>query len=135
VGTLRRIAALAPLLGLLGSLFAAGRVLAALDPATSAPGWGPALAHALTPLTAGVALAILALVAYDGLTGRVETLAGTLDRLGTETIDAIALSAPAEARGAEMRAHGAGPRRPPHPIRVEIPDPRPRPRSRDDLLD
>jgi biopolymer transport protein ExbB len=49
-------------------------------------------------MTAGVALAILALVAYDGLVGRVETLAGSLERLGAETIDAIAMSLPAEPR-------------------------------------
>jgi hypothetical protein len=36
----------------------------------------------------------LALVAYDGLLTRIEKLAGSLDRLGAETIDAIALSAP-----------------------------------------
>jgi biopolymer transport protein ExbB len=130
VGTLRRIAALAPLLGLLGSLFAAGRVLSGLDGpgagAAAAGGvgsaWGPALAGALMPLTVAVALAILALIAYDGLAGRVETLAGTLDRLGAETIDAIALAAPADSRGVELKAHQGGPTRSPHAIRVEIPE-------------
>jgi biopolymer transport protein ExbB len=135
VATLRRIAALAPLLGLLGSLFAAGRVLSGTDVAPSGPAWGPALATALTPLTVGVALAILSLVAYDGLTGRVEKLAGALDRLGAETVDAIAMTTPAEARISDHRAHSGGPMRPPHPIRVEIPDALVRPRDRDDDLD
>jgi biopolymer transport protein ExbB len=106
LGTLRRIAALAPLVGLLGSLMAAGRALAA-----GRPDWGPALAGALSPLTAGVALGILALVAFDGLSGRFEALVASLERLGAETIDAIAMSLPAEPRG---------PARTPHSIRVEM---------------
>jgi biopolymer transport protein ExbB len=134
VGTLRRVAALAPLLGLLGALVSAGRVLSGLGAAAATPAVGPALAAALTPLTAGVALAILALVAYDGLTGRAEKLAGTLDRVGAETVDAIALTTPAEARPGELRTHLAGPApaRAPHAIRVEIPDALTRARSRDD---
>jgi biopolymer transport protein ExbB len=92
VGTLRRIAALAPLLGLLGTLFALGRSLEGSADVSSA--WGPALAAALTPLSTGVVIATLALVAYDGLVTRIEKLAGDLDRLGAETIDAIALAAP-----------------------------------------
>jgi biopolymer transport protein ExbB len=112
VGTLRRIAALAPLLGLLGTLFALGRALEALPsaplsaatPATTGPthgdpiepvaAWGPQIASALAPLCLGVAIATLALVAYDGLLIRIEKLAGELDRLGAETIDAIAMAAP-----------------------------------------
>src|SRR5262249_49733157 len=105
VGTLRRIAAIAPLVGLLGTLFALGR---ALDTAPPLPGsavgppasvavsvetvgpehWGRAVAAALSPLSAGIVIAILALVAYDGLIARIETLSGALDRLGAETIDA-----------------------------------------------
>jgi hypothetical protein len=58
-------------------------------------------------------------------------LANTLDRLGAETVDAIAMSAPAEttthsvhpARGPEPRRGPIGPMRAPHQIRVEIPDP------------
>jgi biopolymer transport protein ExbB len=122
VGTLRRIAAMAPLLGLLGTLIAAGRAL-------SVPGasWGPAVGNSLIPLTAGVALAILALVAYDGLIGKVEKLANAIDRLGAETVDAIAMSATPEpmastARPVELRRPVQGPFRGPHPIRVEIPD-------------
>lgn len=113
VGTLRRIAVLAPLLGLLGTLFALGRALEGvatmappgLNLTTSTPiatnvadssiAWGPLVAAALAPLSAGLILATLALVAYDGLLTRIEKLAGSLDRLGAETIDAIALSVPA----------------------------------------
>ncbi|QEH37217.1 MotA/TolQ/ExbB proton channel family protein [Aquisphaera giovannonii] len=93
VGTLRRIAVLAPLIGLLGSLLALGRVLAGDVSAT----WGAGLASALTPLTLGVGLATLALVAYDALAVRIERLAGALDRLGAETIDAIAMARPSPA--------------------------------------
>ena len=112
VGTLRRIAALTPLLGLLGTLFAVGRALEGMPPiapnhANSATlasrtgndvgisiAWGPTLAAGLTPLSVGIIIATLALVAYDGLLTRIETLTGSLDRLGAETIDAIALAAP-----------------------------------------
>ncbi len=137
IGTLRRVAAMSPLLGLLGTLFAAGRALGGLNP--SAPGaWGPALAEALAPLTFGVALAILALVAYDGLVGRVERLAGALDRLGAETVDAIAMATPPQPHAGETQHHsGGGSTRTPHqhPIRVEIPDPIARPLDREDNFD
>lgn len=133
VGTLRRIAALAPLVGLLGTLMAAGRALSVPDVA-----WAPAVGAALGPFTAGVALAILSLIAYDGLVGRVETLAGELDRLGAETIDAVAIAAPAIAPrpAADPRRDPGGPipTRPPHPIRVEIPEPMARPLPRRDRL-
>jgi biopolymer transport protein ExbB len=106
VGTLRRIAALAPLVGLLGSLLAAGRALAAIPvagaAAASAPAaviaysgsaaWGPAMAEALSPLIWGLTIATLALVAYDSLVIRIERFSGALDRLGAETIDAIAMA-------------------------------------------
>ena len=73
-----------------------------MQPLASQPGndtepsiaWGPTLAAALTPLSVGIIIAALALVAYDGLLTRIEKLAGALDRLGAETIDAIALTAP-----------------------------------------
>jgi len=108
VGSLRRIAALAPLIGLLGTLLAIGRVLESIPPAAVPPGvavesvpsrspaiaWGPELSNALSPLTAGIIIATLALVAYDGLLSRIETLTGALDRVGAETIDAIALATP-----------------------------------------
>lgn len=114
VATLRRVAALAPLVGLLGTLFAAGR---ALNIAGNA--WGPALATALTPLTAGVAIAILALIAYDGLMGRIEALAGALDRLGAETVDAIAMCRPTESRPTDPRHTIGGLIRTPHQIRID----------------
>jgi biopolymer transport protein ExbB len=112
VGTLRRIAVLTSMLGMLGTLFALGHALqgvaevtppgngaglstsAAPGPAVSGIAWGPALSAALTPLCTGIVIAILALVAYDGLLIRIEKLAGALDRLGAETIDAIAMTAP-----------------------------------------
>jgi biopolymer transport protein ExbB len=102
VGTLRRIAALAPLLGLLGTLMAISRVLAML------PGGGPeargvesvltpfwwvhALSVAMSPLTMGIAIGTLALVSYDALFSRIEQLTAALDHLGAETIDAIAMT-------------------------------------------
>ena len=109
VGTLRRVAVLTPLLGLLGTLFALERALekvtaTAIDGSAAgikaAPeagrgaAFGPALAATLTPLSVGIVLATLALVAYDALSIRIEKTAGGLDRLGAETIDAIALAAP-----------------------------------------
>jgi len=121
VGTLRRVAALAPLVGLLGTLMAAGRALAAQG-GTPGGAWGPAVAQALGPLTAGVALAILALVAYDGLAGRVEALANELDRLGAETIDAIMMAATPEPAAPARGPHSY----PPHQVRIDGPagDPR-----------
>jgi biopolymer transport protein ExbB len=110
VGTLRRIAALAPLIGLLGSLLGLGRALAEL-PAGAA--WGPVVAQALAPLTAGVALAIVALVAYDGLVGRVEALSGTLERLGAEAVDALAIAGASASPPRPVRPEpAAGPRAP-----------------------
>ncbi len=78
VGSLRRIAMLAPLLGLLGTLFAVGRALeggptavahgsGAGVAAVAGDGWGPALAATLTPLSTGIVIATLALVAFDAL--------------------------------------------------------------------
>jgi biopolymer transport protein ExbB len=130
VGTLRRVAALTPLLGLLGTLVATSRALGALGPG-SGPGWGPALAAALGPLTAGVTVATLALVAYDGLAGRVEQLVGGLDRVGAETIDAIAMALPLDPPARPAPASAATPAaaaRTPHQVRIEVPVPRPAPR-------
>ncbi len=124
VGTFRRIAAMAPLIGLLGTLIAAGRALS-----VGGANWTAALGTALIPLTAGVALSILALVIYDGLVGRVEKLAGAIDRLAAETVDAIAMSSPQPAEPTQaLHRAGVEPRRGPHmPIRpqshrIEIPD-------------
>jgi len=137
VGTLRRIAAMAPLLGLLGTLIAVGRAMS-VEGAT----WGPALGNAMIPLTSGVALAIMALVGYDGLIGRVEKLSSAIDRLGAETVDAIAMATPHEPaapspnsihpRPIETRRVTQGPFRGPHQIRVEIPDSISRNMDRDD---
>ncbi|MFO0910827.1 MAG: MotA/TolQ/ExbB proton channel family protein, partial [Isosphaeraceae bacterium] len=162
VGTLRRIAALAPLIGLLGTLTALSRALGGLGTGTTAAVWGPVLAAALWPVTAGVALATLALVAYDGLAGKVEQLSDHLDRIGAETIDAIALALPSspatsvapESRAATMlgpaQSHGPHTHAPGHGhghghshpslgsarsaghIRMEIPRPAPRPHLDDD---
>jgi biopolymer transport protein ExbB len=92
VGTLRRIALVAPLLGLIGTLTAAGRLLAMMPDLES--GWGPAASGALSFLTVGLAIATAAIVAFDALSVRIERLSGALDRLGAETIDAIATAAP-----------------------------------------
>ena len=121
VGTLRRVAAMAPLVGLLGTLMSAGRALATPG-GTPGAAWGPALAHALAPLTAGVAVAILALVAYDGLAGRVEGLANELDRLGAETIDAIMMAATPEPAGPARGPHAYQP----HQVRIDLPAVEPR---------
>ena len=115
VGTLRRVAALSALLGVLGTLFALGRALESIPPSARPGGrsvaWGPALAAAITPLSTGLIIATLALVAYDGVPSRVEKLAGALDRLGAETIEAIALAAPPAATPIAVA-------RPPHLSRV-----------------
>lgn len=129
VSTLRRIAVMTPLIGLLGTLMATGRLLSGLGLGGAAP-WGPQVAQGLVPLTVGVALAILALVFYDGLVGRVQRVTGDLERLGLELVDAIATLGPSHA----LPARTAGPRvslasRTPHQIRVELPEP---PRGLDD---
>jgi biopolymer transport protein ExbB len=143
VGTLRRVAAMAPLLGLLGSLLAASRTL-------KVPGieWGPAIASALMPVTAGVAMAIISLVIYDGMMGKVEKLIGSLERLGAETVDAISLAVPPEPARVSQPQHstelpsqslhrrtsqgGAG--RTPHQLRVDIPNAIARAMEHDDDL-
>ncbi|AMV37578.1 MotA/TolQ/ExbB proton channel family protein [Planctomyces sp. SH-PL62] len=91
VGTLRRITAMAPLVGLLGSLLAADRLMRENGDATLAQAL-PALADALSPLISGVAVGVVAMVLYDMLTTRVERLGAALDRLGAETIDAVAMT-------------------------------------------
>lgn len=129
VGTLRRVAALTPLIGLLGTLMATGRALSALGTGAAAgAAWGPALAAALGPLTAGVAVSILALVAYDGLAGRVEAFAGELDRVGAETVDAVVMALPPEPRPVSAPGHASPlpPARTPHQVRLEVPKPSPR---------
>jgi biopolymer transport protein ExbB len=107
IGTFHRIAALGPLIGLLGTLLATSRVLHSMSAAAFAAAWGPVLATALAPLTAGVTLAILALVAYDGLIGRVEALSNVLERVGAETVDAIMMVGPEPRRGVLAGPHPA----------------------------
>jgi biopolymer transport protein ExbB len=118
VGTLRRVAILVPLLGLLGSLTTATRILSVLGSGESVAAWGPSLAMALGPLTAGIALAILAVVAYDGLAARVEQLENELDRVGAETVDAIATIATIEPSANRPRTDSASETRTPHSIQT-----------------
>jgi biopolymer transport protein ExbB len=94
VGTLKRLAMIAPLIGLLGSLQAASRALGGLEGAEQAAIWGPIVASSLAPLTMGVVLALIALIAFDGLMVRVERLGSELDRFGGETIDIISTAHP-----------------------------------------
>jgi biopolymer transport protein ExbB len=89
VGTLRRITILAPLLGLLGTLLTFDRIMT--EAGTGSLSW-PALADALRPSIAGMSIATVALVLYDLLMVRIERLSGALDRLGAETVDAVAMS-------------------------------------------
>ncbi|GIW86223.1 MAG: hypothetical protein KatS3mg108_0547 [Isosphaeraceae bacterium] len=117
--TLRRVAALSPLIGLLGSLGMIQHGLQNLPPA--AP-WGPTVAHALLPLIAAVGLAILALVAYDGLTARVESLLATLERFAAEIVDHLSAGPRLSARPANQ--HPAHPAPAPHPGPVSHRPPR-----------
>lgn len=123
VGTLRRIAALAPLIGLLGTLLAAHRGLSADGAA-----WAPAVARSLATLTVGVGLAILSLVAYDGLSARIEALTGALDRFAAQAVDAIAMAKPVEIQvrttSGKVRRESAGTPQSPHRNRSEIEIPR-----------
>lgn len=89
VGTLRRIALLAPLLGFLGTLLILSRLAA--EAGASLPSGGD-WAEALRPLIFGVGLGAVSLVVFDLAATRVERLGGALDRLGAETIDAIAMT-------------------------------------------
>ncbi|GAC1464828.1 MAG: hypothetical protein NVSMB9_03890 [Isosphaeraceae bacterium] len=137
VATLRRVATLTPLLGLLGTLVATGGVLSSITPGGANLFWGRALASALLPLTTGVAFSVLALVAYDGLAARVEALIGDLEKVGAETIDAIALAVPLPGSH-HLPGSGTAPRfttamgpatRTPHQVRLEVPQLPPRPTS------
>lgn len=111
VGTTRRIATLAPLIGLFGALLTAQRLLrqAGDDPISAAT-----LADALGPLAFGVGLGVVAMVVNDFLATRVERLGTMLDRLGAETIDAVAMTTTAaaptlSAQAATSRARAAEP--------------------------
>lgn len=93
VATLRRIAWLAPLIGLLGALTKTAAYFQHLNP-DAVGRWPQGVATALTPLIAGVAAGAIAYVLFDGLMGKIEKLATALDRLGAETADAVAMLAP-----------------------------------------
>jgi biopolymer transport protein ExbB len=112
IGTLRRIAGLAPLLGLLGTLAAMQRLASLVGPGSAASAWGSVIGQSLSPVIAGVTLAIVALVAYDAFTARLEALAGGLDRLGAEVVDAIVMAAPVERRPREERRDAPAGHRP-----------------------
>ena len=103
-GPLRRVAALAPLIGLLGSLAEASRTLGGLEPGLPL---GPAIAAALTPLICAVGLAILALLAYDGIAGRIDSLAMELDRIGLDTVEALGLLPAASSNRTSSTTHRA----------------------------
>jgi biopolymer transport protein ExbB len=87
LGSLRRLVILFPLLGLLGSLATSGSSLTNLSAGAAV---GPSISASLLPLTISVGLAILALVAYDGLAGRVERLALDLCQVGAQVLEALA---------------------------------------------
>lgn len=86
-GTLRRIACLSPLIGLLGALASIQNSLENL-PANAA--WEPLVAASLLPLMLSIGLAILSLLAYDGIVLRTESLSADLEKQVVETLDAIA---------------------------------------------
>ena len=69
--------------------FHGNRSLAEKFLAQSGVAWGPALAAALLPLTTAITIAILALVAYDGVLTRVEKLAGARHAAMAEVCKAI----------------------------------------------
>lgn len=99
VPTLRRIAVLSPLIGLLGSLIMIGRLLASQEAQEFQRQWTHQLAHGLFPLTAGVILAVLSLVAYDGFCVRVARHVSRLEKIGNKLVDQVAIATvPAEPR-------------------------------------
>ena len=77
---------IAPLLGLLGTL---GKLEQGLSVRVGVVEWASLISDSLGTLTAGVGLAILAFVAFDGLTERAEGLVERLERVGSETVDSI----------------------------------------------
>ncbi|HEV3164191.1 MAG TPA: MotA/TolQ/ExbB proton channel family protein [Isosphaeraceae bacterium] len=124
LGSLRRIALISPLLGLLGALASLERLLEVTGSDQSAQVWGPALGAATHPFSAGLALAIVALAAYDGLVVRAEALASALDRLGAATVDGIAMAADPDSRGSMRRTSlkgslGSSGIHTPHQIRAD----------------
>jgi biopolymer transport protein ExbB len=102
LGTLQRIGLVAPLLGLFGSLASIARVLA--DGVGQIP-IETAIGASLTSITAGVALAIVVLVAYDGLCSSIERLAAELEQIGLRVTEAM-LSQAEGSRPHERYARG-----------------------------
>jgi biopolymer transport protein ExbB len=94
VPTLRRIAVLSPLLGLLGTLMMVGRLLQSRAAADFQQQWTHLLAQSLFPLTGGVMLAVLALISYDGLCVRVSKYVSRLEKIGVKLVDQVALATP-----------------------------------------
>lgn len=94
VPTLRRIAVLSPLIGLLGSLIMIGRLLSSQDAQEFQRQWTHQLAQGLFPLTAGVILAVLALIAYDGMCVKVSKAVSRLEKIGNKLVDQVALATP-----------------------------------------
>lgn len=106
VGVLRRLAAFAPLLGLLACLLIINNVLTSvtaeheLNFASFAP--------ALPPLIAGVAMSLIFLALYDRNAGKAESLSNMLDRLGAQAVDAVASVAPVGVDAAASIRLGTG---------------------------
>ncbi len=67
--------------------------------------WSAVAAQALSPLIAGVTIGTFALVLFDGLFAKAEKLAGSLEKLAAETVDVIAMTAPAHT--ADSHHHGS----------------------------
>lgn len=92
VGVLRRLAAFAPLLGLLASLLITNHILTT---ATVENQLGfAAFAPAFPPLIAGVAMSLVFLALYDRTASKADSLSNMLDRLGAQAVDAVASTAP-----------------------------------------
>lgn len=94
IPTLRRVAILAPLLGLLGTLIIVGRLLQSQDPQIVRDTWTTLLAQGLLPLTGGVLVAVLALISYDGLSIRVAKYSSRLEQLGSRLVDQVVIATP-----------------------------------------
>ncbi len=92
IPTLRRVAVLAPMLGLLGSLLMIGRLLQTQDSQLVEETWTTILAQGLLPLTGGVLVAVLSLISYDGLSIRVARYTSRLEKLGTRLIDVVSIA-------------------------------------------
>ncbi|MFM7316579.1 MAG: MotA/TolQ/ExbB proton channel family protein [bacterium] len=114
IPTLRRVAVLAPMLGLLGSLMMIGRLLQTHDAQLVEETWTSILAQGLLPLTGGVLIAVLSLISYDGLSIKVAKYTSRLEKLGSRLLDQIAIATP-----------------PPEPRRMLEPPALPRPHMAD----